>query len=347
MTAIIVLFNLKSGASVEQYEQWAQRTDLPTVRGLAAVDEFEVLRTTGLLSGAAAAPFQYVEILRVSSVAALKSGHRRVTVHGGRRPPVPRVRGIAGVHGHRSDLAAGHAAVRKPPSIERDCMRAQAGWRFYGWWGIVLPAFVVIWITNALTLAGINVFDGHLLEELAMSRGALKFGDTIQLLSSAALAPLGGWVADRYGVRPAMTAGALVLALALYLFSTVDSLGDVYLLRFAMGASLAGAGLVVCVTLVSRWFVSRRGLALGLMLSGDQPRQRAHSPGQHLDHRPARLARRLHHHLLHPAGAVAGDLAGGQGVAEGDRHRTARRRRSRARPGADRAATSSARRSAR
>lgn len=147
-------------------------------------------------------------------------------------------------------------------------MRTQAGWRFYGWWGIVLPAFLVIWVTNALTLAGVNVFDGHILEELSLSRGALKFGDTVQLLAAAVLAPVGGWIADRYGVRPAMIGGALLLSLSLFLYSQVDSIGDIYLLRLGMGASLAGAGLVICVTIVSRWFVSQRGLALGLMLSG-------------------------------------------------------------------------------
>ena len=141
-------------------------------------------------------------------------------------------------------------------------------WQFYGWWGIVLPAFVIIWITNALTLAGMNVFDAKLLAELGVERGPLKFGDTIQLLVSGALAPVGGWLADRYGVRPVMTAGALLLAGGLYGYSNVDSLADVYLMRALMGAALAGAGLVICVTIVSRWFVAKRGLALGLMLSG-------------------------------------------------------------------------------
>lgn len=141
-------------------------------------------------------------------------------------------------------------------------------WQFYGWWGIVLPAFVIIWVTNALTLAGLNVFDARLLAELGVERGPLKFGDTIQLLVSGALAPLGGWLADRFGVRPVMVAGALLLSAGLFGYSTVDSLGDVYLMRALMGAALAGAGLVICVTIVSRWFVARRGLALGLMLSG-------------------------------------------------------------------------------
>jgi MFS family permease len=141
-------------------------------------------------------------------------------------------------------------------------------WQFYGWWGIVLPAFVIIWITNALTLAGMNVFDAKLLTELGVERGPLKLGDTIQLLVSGALAPVGGWLADRYGVRPVMIAGALLLSGGLYGYSTVDSLTDVYLMRVLMGAALAGAGLVICVTIVSRWFVAKRGLALGLMLSG-------------------------------------------------------------------------------
>lgn len=132
----------------------------------------------------------------------------------------------------------------------------------------MLPAFVVIWVTNALTLAGINVFDAALLETLGVERGPLKFGDTIQLLVSGALAPVGGWVADRYGVRPVMIAGILLLSVGLFGLGRVDSLAGVYLMRALMGAALAGAGLVICVTIVSRWFVAKRGLALGLMLSG-------------------------------------------------------------------------------
>jgi len=142
------------------------------------------------------------------------------------------------------------------------------GWQFYGWWGIVLPAFLVIWITNALTLAGMSVFDAKLLAELGVARGPLRFGDTIQLLVSGLLAPVGGWLADRYGVRPVMIGGIACLVAGLYGYSTIDSLAGLYLMRALMGAALAGAGLVICVTIVSRWFVARRGLALGLMLSG-------------------------------------------------------------------------------
>lgn len=63
MTTIIVLFNLKAGVSVAEYEKFAREQDVPEVRRLPSVEHFEVLRSEGLMSGAAA-PYQYVEILR-------------------------------------------------------------------------------------------------------------------------------------------------------------------------------------------------------------------------------------------------------------------------------------------
>ena len=73
MTTIIVLFNLKPGVEPEQYEAWARSTDLPIVRGLPAVQEFDVQRATGMLSGSPEVPYRYVEILRVASVEALRT----------------------------------------------------------------------------------------------------------------------------------------------------------------------------------------------------------------------------------------------------------------------------------
>jgi hypothetical protein len=67
MTTIVVLFNLKPGVSVAEYEDWARRVDLPNVNGLPSVRSFRVLRSAGLLSGAAA-PYQYVELIEVAAL---------------------------------------------------------------------------------------------------------------------------------------------------------------------------------------------------------------------------------------------------------------------------------------
>jgi hypothetical protein len=67
MTTIVVLFNLKAGVSVAEYEDWARRTDLPSVNALRSVGSFRVLRGAGLLSGAPA-PYLYVELIELGSL---------------------------------------------------------------------------------------------------------------------------------------------------------------------------------------------------------------------------------------------------------------------------------------
>jgi hypothetical protein len=70
MTTLIVLFNLKPGVSVEEYETFARTTDLPIVRKLPSVASFEVYKSSGLMGGGAA-PYQYVEIIQLKSLEGL------------------------------------------------------------------------------------------------------------------------------------------------------------------------------------------------------------------------------------------------------------------------------------
>ena len=62
---LIVLFNLKPGVSVADYDKWAKTRDIPIVRSLPSVDDFQVYRTTGLLGSSEPAPYAYIEIIDV------------------------------------------------------------------------------------------------------------------------------------------------------------------------------------------------------------------------------------------------------------------------------------------
>ena len=68
MDCVIVLFNLKQGADEAEYQAWARRRDLVEVNRLPSVDRFRVLRSVGLLGGAGAPPYQYVEIIDLNSM---------------------------------------------------------------------------------------------------------------------------------------------------------------------------------------------------------------------------------------------------------------------------------------
>lgn len=67
---IIVLFNLKADADRTAYEKWARTTDIPGVRALGSVDDFQVYRATGLLGTDAQPAFQYIETIDVPDMAA-------------------------------------------------------------------------------------------------------------------------------------------------------------------------------------------------------------------------------------------------------------------------------------
>jgi len=68
MTTIVVLFNLKSGASVEDYENWARERDIPTVRSLGSVSDFRVLKMGNLLGSEQASPYRYCELIEVKDM---------------------------------------------------------------------------------------------------------------------------------------------------------------------------------------------------------------------------------------------------------------------------------------
>lgn len=68
MKTVIVLFNLKPGATREDYERWARESDLPTVNALGSVDRFEVMKSAGLLIGEGKPPYEYIELIRIKDM---------------------------------------------------------------------------------------------------------------------------------------------------------------------------------------------------------------------------------------------------------------------------------------
>lgn len=65
MPTIVVLFNLKLGASASDYEAWAKAKDIPTVKSLASVKDFRVMKMENLLGSETTSPYQYCELIEV------------------------------------------------------------------------------------------------------------------------------------------------------------------------------------------------------------------------------------------------------------------------------------------
>lgn len=65
---ILVLFNLKPGVLVADYEAWSKSRDIPAMRSLMSINDYRVFGVTGLFGSDGKAPFQYAEVVDVADV---------------------------------------------------------------------------------------------------------------------------------------------------------------------------------------------------------------------------------------------------------------------------------------
>lgn len=60
-----VVFNLRPDVDPAEYESWAKSADIPSVRGLGSIKNFDVYRSIGLMELDETPPFAYVELIEV------------------------------------------------------------------------------------------------------------------------------------------------------------------------------------------------------------------------------------------------------------------------------------------
>lgn len=136
-------------------------------------------------------------------------------------------------------------------------------------WMMVACGFLILLVTNGMTLTGVTIFDKVLLAEFGWQRGALKLRDLITFAGAGLIAPLFGYFADKGHIKNCLLAGCGFLAAGFIAYSRVETLTGVYVAHALFGLALASAGIVSVVFLVSSHApASRRGLALGLALVG-------------------------------------------------------------------------------
>jgi MFS family permease len=139
---------------------------------------------------------------------------------------------------------------------------------FYGWW-VVLASGVGLFWGVPVTVYSFSVFFKPLMQEFHAGRAAISLGFTIHLVAAAVIAPLSGWLIDRYGSRKVILAGtALFGAILLANKAFSGSISHFYLFLLILGLVLHGTGPIPYGNVISHWFDRRRGLALGMMMLG-------------------------------------------------------------------------------
>jgi len=107
-----------------------------------------------------------------------------------------------------------------------------------------------------------------MLEEFGWSRGDFMAAGSPRTFVAALASPVVGILTQRFGTRPVVSVGLVLLGSAYVLTSRVDALWQIFVLSVGLGVVVAAVGDIAVGSVVSKWVHRSRGLAMGLVYSG-------------------------------------------------------------------------------
>jgi MFS family permease len=143
---------------------------------------------------------------------------------------------------------------------------------FYGWFVVALC------FATTLISAGVRSSPSvliHPLEaEFGWSRALIASAISMNLLLFGVAAPISGFLLDRFGPRKVMLGSLLLLITGVSGTVAMTQFWQFFLVwGIIVGIGAGGVGSVLTATVGNRWFVARRGLALGILGSASSTGQ--------------------------------------------------------------------------
>lgn len=138
---------------------------------------------------------------------------------------------------------------------------------FYGIW-IVIAGFVLLFLFAGAGFYSFSIFIKPFEETFGWSRAAVSLAMSIYMMIQGICGPLVGHLTDKYGPKRVMTAFAVGAGAAFILVSFTHALWFFYLSYALLSITTTGIGFIPVSRLLTRWFVRRRGTAIGLTMVG-------------------------------------------------------------------------------
>src|ERR1700693_258786 len=135
----------------------------------------------------------------------------------------------------------------------------------YRWMQLVMGIVCMAMIANLQY--GWTLFVNPIADKYGWSKAAIQVAFSIFVLTETWLVPIEGYLVDRFGPKPVVMAGGILVGIAWGVNGFAESLAVLYVAA-AIGGVGAGAVYGTCVGNALKWFPDRRGLAAGLTAAG-------------------------------------------------------------------------------
>jgi MFS family permease len=139
--------------------------------------------------------------------------------------------------------------------------------KFYYGYTIVSVSFLILLLSWGAQYS-FGVFFKPVLNEFGWSRAATSGAYSLNMALTGIAGILAGRLSDRFGPRPVLTVCGLLLGLGFVLMSRVSEIWHIYFFYGVLAGAGMGGTFVPLMSTVTRWFVKRRGLASGIVVSG-------------------------------------------------------------------------------
>jgi MFS family permease len=133
----------------------------------------------------------------------------------------------------------------------------------------MLPACFLIIVVASGTRMAFGVFITPLADAMGWSHSALSFSYALSSIVSGVGVLVVGTLLHTHSVRRLLLIGSLIHGFGIYMTSTATSLTMFYFWYGLIAALGRSVFFIANVTLMTRWFATRRGLVMGLTMSGN------------------------------------------------------------------------------
>ncbi|UPJ51610.1 MFS transporter [Bradyrhizobium sp. 200] len=138
----------------------------------------------------------------------------------------------------------------------------------YAGWRAVLACFLMALFLFGFALYGQGIYLVELQRLNGWSPALISGASTLSFLLSNILATFTSEFVDRLGAKRLVLLGIAALAASMAMLASATTVWQLYAAFILMSVGWIGMGTVVIATVVSLWFVRRRGLAISLAYTG-------------------------------------------------------------------------------
>jgi MFS family permease len=134
---------------------------------------------------------------------------------------------------------------------------------------VMATAFLSLLAIVGFALYGLPFFYDFFSQEYSWKRDIVTSGNAFGKIVVAPLFGfIAGWMIDRYGPRKMLLTGGLLTGVAMIGLSWMHSLGLFYTFYIFIALGYVFGGPLPCQVLISRWFTTNRGKAMGIAYLG-------------------------------------------------------------------------------